>query len=251
MTGRPDPESVLFDDLDEAERRALLDGLDPREAEQLRSLGSALSTLDADGWREAQVPRLRFEPEGTGQPTPFWYRGCVREDGYGGRIPAPLAFGGIGVLVVLALVLGVVLGGSSGDEAPGPQARMEQRLASAPPLSLVRSGGAPVDASGVVRMVPGRDGRMMLRAHGLRPTGEDRWYEVWMLRDARHMKSVGTFRVRRDGTVDARFDVPADAQGYPRMDVSLQTAADGTSHSGRSVLRSLTPGHASGTSATS
>ncbi|MDO9408259.1 anti-sigma factor [Patulibacter sp.] len=239
MTRRPDPESLILDDLDDAEREALLAGLDPREAHELRTLGEAFSSLEADGWRDAQVPPLRFEPDGVGQPTPFLYRGCVREDGHGGRIPAPLAFAGIAAMLVVALIAGVVLGGgTSADDAPATQARVDTRLESARPVSLVRLGNAPVDASGLVRMVPGRDGRMMLRAHGLLPTGERRWYEVWMMRDARHMVSVGTFRVRQDGTVEARFDTGVDPAQYPTMDVSLQSAADGTTHSGRSVLRS-------------
>jgi hypothetical protein len=241
VTRRPDPESFLLEDLDDEERRALLDGLDPREAEQLRALGDAFSALDADGWRDADVPRLRFEPEGAGQPTSFWNRGCVREDGYGPRIPAPLAFGGIAAMVVLALVVGVVLGGAADDETAAPQARADARLEAAAPVSLVRAGAAPDEASGLVRMVPGRDGRMMLRAHGLKPTGQTGWYVVWMVRDARHMVSVGTFRVRPDGTVEARFDTAVDPSRYPTMDVSLQTPADGTAHSGRSVLRSSAP----------
>lgn len=240
MTRRPDPESLILDDLDDEERRALLAGLDPREADQLRTLGEAFSSLEADAWRDAQVPALRFEPEGVGQPTPFLYRGCVREDGYGGRIPAPLAFAGIAALIVVALVAGIVLGGSTGEDAPATQARVDTRLEGARPVSLMRIGSAPADASGLVRMVPGRDGRMMLRAHGLQPTGDRRWYQVWMMRDARHMVSVGTFRVRPDGTVEARFDTAVDPSRYPTMDVSLQTAADGTAHSGRSVLRSRT-----------
>lgn len=239
MTQRPDPESlILDDDLTEEERRALLAGLDAREAEQLEALGSAFSALDADGWRDAQVPRLRFVPDGVGKPSSFWQRGCVRDDGYGPRIPAPLAFGGIAAMVVVALVVGIALGGSSEDAGPGDQA--DARLNAAPPVSLLRTGTGPDDASGLVRMVSGDDGRVLLRAHGLKPTGDRRWYELWMLRDAKHMVSVGTFRVRPDGTVDARFRMTVDPSRYPTMDVSLQTSADGRAHSGRSVLRSRT-----------
>ena len=58
MTRRPDPESLILDDLDDEERRALLAGLDPREAEQLRTLGEAFSSLEADAWRDAQTKRV-------------------------------------------------------------------------------------------------------------------------------------------------------------------------------------------------
>lgn len=236
MIGRPDPEDLLLEDLDDESRTALRQRLDAREVEQLESLGAAFSSLEADAWRDAEVPRLRFVPDGVGKPQPFWQRGCVREDGYGPRIPAPLAFGGIAAAVIVALVVGLALGGGSTDSGPATQA--DARLASAAPVSLLRTGSSPEDASGIVRMVAGSDGRMTLRAHGLKPTGDRRWYEVWMLRDRKHMVSVGTFRVRQDGTVDATFRLKVDPTRYPTMDVSLQTAADGTAHSGRSVLRS-------------
>lgn len=236
MTRRPDPESLVLEDLTDEERQALIADLDPREAEQLQALGQAFATLDADGWRDAEVPRLRFVPDGVGKPSSFWQRGCVRDDGYGPRIPAPLAFGGIAGMVAVALVVGLAMGGSMEDD--GPANRVDARLDAAPPVSLLRIGSGPDDASGIVRMVTGDDGRVMLRAHGLRPTGDRRWYELWMLRDATHMVSVGTFRVRRDGTVDAKFRMTADPAKYPTVDVSLQTSADGRAHSGRSVLRS-------------
>lgn len=236
MIGRPDPEDLVLEDLTDEQRRALLERIDAGEAEQLDALASAFSALEADAWRDAEVPRLRFVPDGVGQPSSFWQRGCVRDDGYGPRIPAPLAFGGIGAMVVVALIVGLVLGGTSGDSGSAPQA--DARLERAAPVSLLRTGSSPEDASGVVRMVAGADGRMTLRAHGLKPTGDQRWYEVWMLRDAKHMVSVGTFRVRQDGTVDATFRLKADPSRFPTMDVSLQTAADGKAHSGRSVLRS-------------
>lgn len=236
MTRRPDPESLVLDDLTDEERAALLAELEPHEAERLQTLGDAFRALDADGWRDAEVPRLRVVPDGVGKPSSFWQRGCVRDDGRGPRIPAPLAFGGIGAMVLVALVVGLALGGSSED--PGPEDRADARLDAAPPVSLMRAGAGPDDASGLVRMVTGSDGRMMLRAHGLKPTGDRRWYELWMLRDADEMVSVGTFRVRPDGTVDARFRMTVDPSRYPTVDVSVQSAADGKAHSGRSVLRS-------------
>lgn len=233
MSTRPDPEDLLLQTLTDDERRELLAAVDADEAAAVGRLGDLLDALDADDWRAAEPPALRFVPEGAGQPVPLWSRVCVRGDAGEHRITAPAVAVGLLAAIVLAFVAGfVVRGGDDGG------ATADARLDAAPAVSLRRAGAAPSDASGVVRMVAGRDGRVLLRAHGLRPTGEDRWYELWMVRDARRMVSVGTFRVRADGTVSTRFRGGIDPARYPAMDVSLQTAADGRAHSGRSVLHS-------------
>jgi len=234
VTRRIDPESLVLEDLTDAEREALLAEIAAEDAQRVERLADVLSSLDADDWRAAEVPALRFVPEGVGEVKPFWSRVCVRGDAGEHRVPAPLVALGLAVAMVLSGAVGFAVRGASDGGDP----TVDARLMSAPAVSLVRAPAAPPDAGGIVRMVAGRDGRMMVRAHGLAPTGEGRWYEIWMKRDDRDMVSVGTFRVREDGTVDARFRTGVDPRAYPTMDVSLQTAADGKAHSGRSVLRS-------------
>lgn len=235
MTRRIDPEALVLEDLSDDERRALLAAADAGEVAELEQLASVLSALDADDWRAAETPALRFVPEGVGEVKPFWSRVCVRGDAGEHRVPAPIVAFGLTVLMVLSGVVGFAVRGTTDDGGPSAA---EARLMAAPAVSLVRAPAAPPAAGGIARIVAGSDGRMMLRVHGLKPTGEQRWYELWMMRDARHMVSVGTFRVRADGTVDARFRVGVDPAKYPTMDVSLQTKADGARHSGESVLRS-------------
>lgn len=241
MTDRPDPESLILDDLTADERRALLGAVDAGDAGAMERLATLLSSLDGDDWRAAETPALRFVPDGAGREVPFWSRVCVRGDAGEHRVGAPAIAVGLVALMLLSAVVGFVLRGTADD--PDPATVADGRPASAPAVSLVRMGAAPKDAAGVVRMVAGAPGsgravRVSLRAHGLPATGEGRWYELWMLRDARNMVSVGTFRVRDDGTVAARFRVGVDPERFPTMDVSLQTKADGAAHSGRSVLRS-------------
>lgn len=234
MTRRIDPEALVLEDLSKDEREALLAAIAAEDAQRVERLADVLSSLDADDWRAAETPGLRFVPEGVGEVKPLWSRVCVRGDAGEHRVPAPVVAFALAVLMTLSGVAGFALRGSTGDGTDP----VDARLRSAPAVSLVRAPAAPPEAGGIVRMVAGRDGRMMVRAHGLVPTGAGRWYELWMKRDDRHMVSVGTFRVREDGTVDARFRTGVDPKAYPLMDVSLQTPADGKAHSGRSVLRS-------------
>lgn len=241
MTPRPDPEALILEDLSPDERAALLAAVDAGDAAAMEHLAALLSSLEADDWRDAEKPALRFVPEGAGRAVPLWSRVCVRGDAGEHRIGAPAIALGLVALMLLSAVAGFVLRGTTDD--PGPGAVADARLERARPVSLLRKGAAPRDAAGVIRMVAdgsgaGASAKLSLRAHGLPATGADRWYELWMLRDARHMVSVGTFRVREDGTVATRFRVGVDPARFPTMDVSLQTKADGSSHSGRSVLRS-------------
>ncbi|MEV4422076.1 anti-sigma factor [Patulibacter sp. NPDC049589] len=236
MTRRPEAERLVLEDLADEERDALLAGVDAGDAAAVERLATALAALDADGWEAAETPALRFVPEGAGEAVPFWSRMCVRSDAGDHRVAAPYVALVLVAAIVLAFGAGFALRGSGDDGAP-----LDDRLGQAPAVSLTRMASAPLDASGVARMVGGRGGRggrVELRAHGLRPTGPGRWYELWMLRDDRHMVSVGTFRVRGDGTVEARFEVGVDLSRSPTMDVSIQSKADGAAHSGRSVLRS-------------
>jgi hypothetical protein len=230
---RPDPEELLVGDLSPEELAALRGRAadDPDLAAAL-SLAEALSAADADVWRAAETPALRFAPEGAGRELPIWSRLCIRSDARQHSVGAPFVTALATVLLVIGLGAGFLLrGGIDG----GPET--DRRLEAATPVSLIRAGAAPVEAGGVARMVTGSDGRMVVRVHGLRPTGDRGWYQVWMRGSGRTV-SVGNFRVRADGTGVAKMPLHVDPRRYPAMDVTLQTPADGGRHSGVSVLRS-------------
>ncbi|WP_022929656.1 anti-sigma factor [Patulibacter americanus] len=230
---RQDPEELLVGDLTPDELTAMRGRAanDPDLAAAL-SLAEALSAADADVWRAAETPSLRFAPDGAGRELPVWSRLCIRSDARQHSVGAPFVTALATVLLVVGLGAGFLLrGGLDG----GPET--DTRLEAAAPVSLVRAGTAPVDAGGVARMVAGGDGRMVVRVHGLPPTGDRGWYQVWMHGSGRTV-SVGNFRVRADGTGVVKMPLRVDPRRYPAMDVTLQTPADGNRHSGVSVLRS-------------
>jgi hypothetical protein len=240
VTGRPDPERLVLEELDDAERLALAAAVGREDEIALGRIADALSGLEGDDWAAASTPALRFVPEGAGEAVPFWSRMCVRSDAGQHRVAAPYVAGALVLALVLAFVAGFVLrgGGDDGRTSGSASAGSTTTASDGPAVPLVRMASAPATAGGVARMVPGNRGGVALRVHGLAPTGKGRWYELWMMRDPRHAVSVGTFRVRADGTVEARFRVAPDVARYPTMDVTVQTDADGRAHSGRSVLRS-------------
>jgi hypothetical protein len=236
VSPRPDPESLVLDDLTEDERRALLGDLDPAEADATRRLADALSALEGDDWRNAETPALRFVPEGADRPAsaPFW---AGLRDRFA---TGPALTAGLAALVLLAGVAGFALRASTGPDGPSQAVLAEAKLQTAPAVSLVRGEAAPAEAGGVARMMADDVDRMMVRAHGLPAASGGRYYEVWLRDDAGKLVSVGRFRPQRDGTVDARFPMRLDPERFHTAIVTLQTPADGGAYSDRPVLRSPT-----------
>jgi hypothetical protein len=206
-------------------------------AVELRLL-DALAASEREAWTDASTPPLRYVPDGAGRSRSAWARLGLGGDARGPAIGAPFVAVAASLVLVVGLLGGFLLGGAADDDPPGGIAVADVRLETAPAVSLVRATGAPEDAGGVARMIAGKDGRMMVRVHGLRPTAGDRFYEVWMRGADGRTVSVGRFRVRPDGTGTARFRLTADPGRSPSMDVTLQSPADGNVRSDRSVLRS-------------
>jgi hypothetical protein len=236
---RPELDALLAgeaapEDLDALRALATQD----RELAVELQLVDALAASEREVWADASTPPLRYVPDGAGRTAPFWSRLGVGAGSRGRAVGAPFAAAAASLVLVVGLLGGFLLGGAADEDSPGGAAIADARLETAPAVSLVRSTGAPTDAGGVARMIAGRDGRMMVRVHGLRPTPGDRFYEVWMRGADGRTVSVGRFRVRPDGTGTAMFRLTADPGRSPAMDVTLQSPADGNAHSGRSVLRS-------------
>jgi hypothetical protein len=236
---RPELDALLAGELAPAEVDALrARATEDRELAADLQLVDALAASERDVWADAGTPPLRYVPDGAGRVLPVWSRLCVRSDARGHSVGAPFVAVAASLVLVVGLLGGFLLGGAADDDPRGGAAVADARLETAPAVSLVRSTEAPVAAGGVARMIAGKDGRMMVRVHGLRPTGGDRFYEVWMRGADHRLVSVGRFRVRPDGTGTAKFRLTADPGQSPEMDVSLQSPADGNAHSGHSVLRS-------------
>lgn len=235
MSAPRDPEALCLEELADDERRALLASADPGQLDAARRIADALSELEADDWRNAEVPALRFVPEGAGQRTRSWLAG-PRDL----RVPAPALALGLAGLLLVGGVAGFALRAATGPEGLSDAARAEAKLQTQPGISLVRGMVAPPDAGGIARMMGDDVDRMMVRAHGLPQTGDGRYYEVWLRAKGADdsLVSVGRFRPEKDGTIDARFPMRVDPERYGTAIVTLQTPEDGGSYSGRSVLRS-------------
>lgn len=235
MSAPRDPEALFLEELSDDERAALVAASTPGDVDATRRIVDALSSLEADDWRNAETPALRFVPEGADTPARSWL-GALRDL----RVPAPALASGLAVLVLLAGAGGFALRAVTGPEGMSDAALAEAKLQTQPGISLVRGSIAPADAGGIARMMGEDVDRMMVRAHGLPAPGAGRYYEVWLRAKGADdsLVSVGRFQPEKDGSIDARFPMRVDPERYGTAIVTLQSPEDGGAYSGRSVLRS-------------
>jgi anti-sigma-K factor RskA len=141
----------------------------------------------------------------------------------GGRSRPMLA--GLGVASVAAAVaLGLLALTSS---APAKRTVVLRALAGAPSralatATLVGSHQVSVD----VRYLP--------------PTDTRHHYELWLMTSTSDLVPVGSFRVGTSGRVHMSASLPAPAQSYRYLDISLQPDGAGTVISSQSLLRGPT-----------
>jgi anti-sigma-K factor RskA len=212
------PAAVALDLLDDRERpvaeRLLAD--DPQfraEVDRLRATTAALHDLDLGSWRPVAPPPLDDDRAVTLRPPRPRRRAGAALRRRRVLVPAGLA------AALAATALAVVLVGG-GDGPP------------AVTLALHPLRGVPGEA----RLTITGD-RAELRGHGMPPSGPHDYYEAW-LADARgRMVSMGTFRVGRDGAVDAHMPVAVDVRRYRLVDVSLEPDDGNPAHSATSVMR--------------
>lgn len=204
------PAAVAMDLLDDRER-ALADRLladDPlfrAEVERLRATAGALARLDRDAWRPPAPPPAADTPV-TAPPAAIRVRRPRRR----------LAFA---LAAALSLALALLVAGDRGDR--GATTLTLRPLAGVPGRATLTVDGAQAE----------------LRGTGMPASGAHDYYEAW-LGDARgRMVSMGTFRVTRDGRVDARMAVAVDLRRYRVLDVSLERDDGNPAHSATSVMR--------------
>ncbi len=218
MTRRPiRPAEVvlgLIDPADQPEVERLLaeDPLFRDEVERLRATSTVLHELEREAWRPetppplvpAPAPVLDAAPPAGGRSRwrPHW------------RLIGPVA----GLAAAAAAVVFVV--------APGEDPQPGRRIA------LRALGDVPGAASLTVR---GNDAE--LRGEGMPPSGQNDYYEAWLADDRGHMVSMGTFRVDRDGRVNAHMAIAVDLARYDLVDVSLEPDDGNPAHSDTSVMR--------------
>ncbi len=229
------PAAVALDLLDGDERavaeRLMVDDPSFRaEVERLRATANGLGGLEAEIWRPEPPPALNVDRAAAARELPG--PGAAVADTPSGRssdphrwrarLRRPPAVLALAATLLALVVAGVLLARVGSDDAASPSTTLALR-----PLPGVR---------GEARLtIAGADAQ--LRGSGLRPSGAHDYYEAW-LADARgRMISMGSFRVGRDGQVDAHMPVAVDVSRYQLVDVSLEPDDGDPAHSQRSVLR--------------
>jgi hypothetical protein len=79
--------------------------------------------------------------------------------------------------------------------------------------------------------------RMLLRVDDLPPAPAGSYYEAWLLDGPGRVVPVASFSVGDDGRAVVELPLPAAADRYRYLDVSLQRIDGGAEHSGDSLLR--------------
>ena len=220
---------------DEAARAAELERTDSRfatEVRTLRAVSARLDVLGTDEWAPEPPPPL-VVPSGRPATAPATVRPWRRLTLPSLRLSPALAGGLAAVLLAVGVGAGALLGGGDGSPGPVPSRPTAQVVA------LTHIGSAPPSA-GAKALVSDTRGRRVVRlaVHGLPANDHGSFYEVWMLRDATHMVSLGTFRVGPGGRESVTLPVSVDPAEYPIMDVSLEPDDGDPAHSRDSLLRS-------------
>jgi hypothetical protein len=178
----------------------------------------------------AADPALREEVEGlrpgaSAEPRPSRRRP---------RLPSltlrPAAATGLAVLLLaVGLGAGLLIDGGGGAESPS----------GGPDLILSRFDDGPSGAHGEVALASDEQ-RAQVLIGGLDPSGDGRFYELWLLDDDGKMIALGSFRVGAGGEAEVDLPLPVDPSRYAYFDVSLQEDDGDPAHSGVSVLRGPT-----------
>jgi anti-sigma-K factor RskA len=240
VTSRIDPAEYalgLLDGSDLAEARRLEEH-DPVFAAETRALarvGTRLSTLDPDEWSAAGPPPLRLgaatvAPPQTpaARPRESWIDSLRDRLGSGLNIRPAFAAACAAVLLGIGVAAGLLAAGGDNTAAP-----------SGPVVALDRFDSGPAGASGraTVSKIGGVT-ELTLDTRGLKPSAPGSSYEVWMIRDAKHMVGLGRFKVGPKGRATVTLPATVNPADYPIMDVSIEPDDGPASHSGVSVLRS-------------
>ena len=216
-----DPTAYLLGELGPAETEAFeramaADATLRDEVERLRPVVTRLERLPADAWQGPTPPPLAL-PVGAddatrGEATPPRHRRRL--------VLRPLVAAACAVVLLAAGAgLGFLL-----DREPSPASQ----------LALKPVGDLDPSASGKVSLVS--DG-VSVRVSGLKPTGGDQFYELWLLGADKRLVGLGSFRVDDQGRATLNLPLPVDPKSFTYFDLSLEPSDGNPGHSGVSVLR--------------
>ena len=244
------------DELDRFEADLLLDAGLQAEIDRLRPVVGKLQRRPADAWEPIEPPPLDIAAivgaDAPGVAAEEARPDSVRPDSV---LSAParsaprrprrslaerLGFGwpslagaALSALLILAVGIGVgtQLGGDSSSSGEPVQT-----------LALETIGNeVPEGASGEVLLTGNAGDQVTLDVSGLEQTGDREFYELWLLGDEGDLVALGSFRVEPDGNSQIEVPLPVNPEKYRYFDVSIEPEDGSPDHSGRSVLRGLTP----------
>jgi hypothetical protein len=201
------------------EREVAADPTLHAEVVATRGTMAHLEALPGDAW-PAEAPES-LPPE----PAPV--QAAPRRRRFALLRPAPVA-----AMLLVAAVLGGVVGAliaSGGDSSPPAKT-----------VLVLQPLDAPKNSRGDVSM-PNPD-TMLLRTHGLPPSTEGDYYEVWLMSSDSKLVPVASFKVGESGEASVEVPLPAAPGEYTYFDVSRQSVSGGLDHSQDSVLRGPTSG---------
>jgi anti-sigma-K factor RskA len=179
------------------------------EVERLRGVVTRVEALPAEVWQAPEPPPLAM-PEPPRRPT----RRLVLRPAIAALCAVALLAVGVGVGVLV-------------DRDPEP------------PTPLVLAPVDGLDRTASAKIGVGDDG-VTLRVSGLKPTGDDQFYELWLLGADKQLVGLGSFRVDANGRATLRMPLPVDPAAFRYFDISLEDGDGNPGHSGVSVLRGPT-----------
>jgi hypothetical protein len=128
-----------------------------------------------------------------------------------------------GALVALLLILFVTgaidIGGGDEDSSSGGQVAGGERLSAAEEENLTQAqltaaDGGDADGRAIFGRIGEKEVALQVTARNLEPSADGESYSVWLYRSPKLALQVGAAKVRENGTLAARFPLPAELLAY-------------------------------------
>lgn len=166
---------------------------------------------------ERSVPTPRPDKKAKApRSVPRWKERLPRDR----RRVVELVGGGLIALLLILFVTGAIdIGGGDDDSSSGGQAAGGERLTAAEEENLTQAQLSAADGSDADgRAIFGRIGEeevaLQVTARNLEPSGDGDSYSIWLYRSPKLALQVGAAKVRGNGTLAARFPLPAELLAY-------------------------------------
>jgi hypothetical protein len=175
------------------------------------------------------------------------------------RLPVLLAGGGLIVLIVVLLITGVIGGGGSSNSSSDTATSTTASTSDVTIVKLDPVGNSGASGQAVFASVKNQP-VLQINLSGLKPTGKDQTYIVWLYNSDNVAFPLARDKVGSDGNLTGAAPIPSQLiglvgpNGFNQIDVSLASNTDTAAalqaaakskklpaHSGTSVLRGPIP----------